>query len=151
MRLYVRLWKRNMRHKAILDTGFFYATIDKKDRNHLQVIQALPTVSEEILLPVPVLVEVSYLLASRLGHSAMRKCVRQLADSPLELLSVLSADLPRIHELLEQYADLKLDFTDAAIVTLAERLDIRKILTVDVRDFRTIRPKHCAFFDIVPS
>ena len=81
----------------------------------------------------------------------MRKCVRQLADSPLELLSVLSADLPRIHELLEQYADLKLDFTDAAIVTLAERLDIRKILTVDVRDFRTIRPKHCAFFDIVPS
>ena len=40
MRLYVRLWKRNMRHKAILDTGFFYATIDKKDRNHLQVIQA---------------------------------------------------------------------------------------------------------------
>ena len=45
----------------------------------------------------------------------------------------------------------KLDFVDATIVTLAERLDIQKILTVDVRDFRTIRPKHCAYFDIVPS
>ena len=140
-----------MRKKAILDSGFLYATIDTKDRNHLRVTRALPTVSEQILLPIPVLVEVSYLLSARLGHSAMRQCVRQFADSPLELLSVLSVDLPRIHELLEQYADLKLDFTDAAIVTLAERLDIRKILTVDIRDFRTIRPKHCAFFDIVPS
>jgi predicted nucleic acid-binding protein len=45
----------------------------------------------------------------------------------------------------------KLDFVDATIVTLAERLDIQKILTVDVRDFRTIRPKHCVYFDIVPS
>ena len=140
-----------MRKKAILDSGFLYATIDTKDRNHPRVTQALPTVSEQILLPIPVLVEVSYLLASRLGHSAMCQCVRQLADSPLELLSVLPVDLPRIHELLEQYADLKLDFTDAAIATLAERLDIRKILTVDLRDFQTIRPKHCTFFDIVPS
>lgn len=45
----------------------------------------------------------------------------------------------------------KLDFVDATIVTLAERLDIQKILTVDVRDFRTICPKHCAYFDIIPS
>ncbi|MCI5150939.1 MAG: PIN domain-containing protein [Candidatus Electrothrix sp. MAN1_4] len=140
-----------MRRKAILDTGFFYATIDKKDRNHPRVIQALPTVSEEILLPVPVLVEVSYLLASRLDHSSMRRCIRQLSDGPLQLLSILLSDIPRIHELLEQYADLKLDFVDAAIVALAERLNIQKILTVDLRDFRTIRPKHCAYFDIVPS
>lgn len=151
MKLYVHLWKKNMQRKAIPDTGFFYATIDKKHRNHLRVIQALPTVSEQILLPVPVLVEVSYLLASRLGHSLMRRCIRQLAESPLELLSIMPSDMLRIHELLEQYADLKLDFVDATIVTLAERLDIQKILTVDVRDFRTIRPKHCTYFDIVPS
>ncbi|WP_417911150.1 type II toxin-antitoxin system VapC family toxin [Candidatus Electronema sp. PJ] len=140
-----------MRKKAILDSGFLYATIDIKDRNHLRVTQALPTVTEQILLPVPVLVEVSYLLSARIGHSAMRQCVRQLADSPIELLSILPSDLPRIHELLEQYADLKLDFTDAAIVTLAERLDIQKILTVDLRDFGTIRPKHCPHFDIIPA
>jgi predicted nucleic acid-binding protein len=139
-----------MRKKAILDSGFLYATIDAGDRNHLRVKQALPAVTEQILLPVPVLVEVSYLLSNRLGHSTMRRCVRQLADSSLELLSILPSDLSRIHELLEQYADLKLDFTDAAIVALAERLDISKILTVNVRDFGTIRPKHCPYFDIIP-
>lgn len=140
-----------MRKKAILDSGFLYAVIDSGDRNHLRVEQALSAVTEQILLPVPVVVEVCYLLAARLGHSTMRQCVRQLADSPLELISILPADLPRIHELLEQYADLKLDFTDAAIVTLAERLDIQKILTVDLRDFGTIRPKHCPHFDIIPA
>lgn len=64
-----------MRNKAILDSGFLYATIDTKDRNHLRVTQALPAVMEQIFLPVPVLVELSYLLAARLGHSAMRQCV----------------------------------------------------------------------------
>lgn len=139
-----------MQRKAILDSGFFYATIDKGDRNHLRVIQALSTVTERIVLPVPVLVEVSYLLSARLGHAAMRQCIGQLEESPLELVSISPADLSRIHELLEQYADLKLDFVDAAIVTLAERLDIQRILTVDVRDFRTVRPRHCAYFDIIP-
>jgi predicted nucleic acid-binding protein len=41
--------------KAILDSGFLYATIDTKDRNHLRVTQALPTVTEQILLPIPFL------------------------------------------------------------------------------------------------
>lgn len=140
-----------MQPRAILDSGFFYATIDKGDQNHLRVIQALPTVTEQIVLPVPVLVEVTYLLCARLGHAAMRQCVHQLEQSPLELLSILPSDLLRIHELLGQYADLKLDFVDAAIVTLAERLGIQRILTVDIRDFRTIRPRHCAYFDIVPA
>ena len=58
--------------------------------------------------------------------------------------------LVRVHELLQQYASIELDFVDASITALAERLNIRQILTVDARDFHIIRPRHCDYFDILP-
>ena len=73
-----------------------------------------------------------------------------MKDSPLNLVSLQHADLVRVHELLQQYASIELDFVDASITALAERLDVRRILTVDAPDFRIIRPRHCDYFDILP-
>lgn len=42
-----------------------------------------------------------------------------------------------MHEILEQYADSQLDFTDAALVTIAERLNITRVHTLDRRDFQS--------------
>lgn len=135
---------------AIIDTGFLYAVLDKSDRNHQRAVELLPTLSDALLLPTVVLVELSYLLQARLGHAAMRQFVHQLAESSIHLEPTHKVDLPRIHELLEQYADTELDFVDAALVVIAERLNIQRILTVDRRDFGTIRPEHCDYFEILP-
>jgi hypothetical protein len=139
-----------MRNKAILDSGFLYATIDKGDVNHSRVVKVLTMLTDDILLPVTILVETNYLIHSRLGHSAMRRFVQQLEKSPLQFVSVTNGDIVRISELLSEYADLDLDFVDASIVSIAERLQIQRILTVDQRDFRIIRPKHCLYFNILP-
>ena len=140
-----------MRTKAILGTGFLYATVDRGDVNAARVRRVLAELTDDILLPVTILVETSYLIQARLGHAAMRQFVRQLQGSSLQLVSLTAADFARIDELLTQYADLELDFVDASVVTIAERLRIQRILTVDQRDFRAIRPKHCAYFDILPA
>ncbi|NOX64079.1 MAG: type II toxin-antitoxin system VapC family toxin [Chloroflexi bacterium] len=134
---------------ALIDTGFLYAVLDKGDRNHRRVTHTLSTLSDDLVLPTVVLVELAYLLQARLGHAAMRRFVRQLESSPLLFEPVTRADTTRIYELLEQYSNIELDFVDAAIVTLAERLDIRRILTVD-GDFHIIRPRHCDFFQVLP-
>lgn len=139
-----------MRKKALLDSGFLYATVDKGDVNHARVVQVLTSLTDDIVLPVTILVETSYLIQARLGHAAMRRFVEQLKESPFRFVSVSNADVARITGLLTQYADLELDFVDASIVTIAERLDIQRVLTVDQRDFRAIRPKHCPYFDILP-
>jgi len=139
-----------MKKTAIIDSGFLYATLDRGDIHHTRVIQVLETLSDKILLPIPVMVETGYLIHARLGHATMRLFVQQLKGSPLELVSILKTDFPRIHELLTQYADMELDLVDASIAALAERLNIQRILTVDQRDFRAIRPKHCSYFDILP-
>ncbi len=134
---------------ALIDTGFLYATLDKDDKHHQRVTSTLSTLADDLLLPTIVLVELTYLLQARLGHAAMRLFVQRLEHSPLQFEVITKADVARIYELIDQYSDMHLDFVDAAIVTMAERLNIRRILTVD-GDFRIVRPKHCDYFEVLP-
>jgi len=135
----------------LIDSGFLYATLDKSDRHHERAKDVISSLSSEIIiLPTIVLVEVSYLLGARIGHHAIQTFVAQMKESPLEFVCIQQLDLVRIHELLQIYANVELDFVDASITALAERLDIKRILTVDARDFRIIRPRHCDYFDILP-
>lgn len=59
-------------------------------------------------------------------------------------------DYPRIVDLMRQYADASIGFVDASVVAVAERLDIRSILTLDRRHFGPIRPNHCPALDLLP-
>lgn len=135
---------------ALLDSGFLYATTDKDDAHYFAAIQTLKDFDGRLILPVTILVEVAYLIHARLGHSAMRRFVEKLSATSLQFETLTSADVSRIHELLTVYADLELDFVDASVIAIAERLDIQRIMTVDQRDFRVIRPRHCEYFEILP-
>jgi predicted nucleic acid-binding protein len=74
------------------------------------------------------------------------------ADSAGELtvLQTTAEDLNRAADLLDKYADSKVDFVDCVIAAMAERLKLQRILTIDRRHFGLFRPKHCQFFEIVP-
>jgi len=135
---------------AILDTSFLFALTDQGDRNHQRVLAVAQSVNEPLVLPVVVLPEACYLIASRLGHQAMRRFVSSVTPEMIQVKSVTTEDLVRVHQLLEQYADNQLDFTDSAIVAIAERLNITRIYTLDRRDFSIIRPSHCDYFELFP-
>ena len=95
-------------------------------------------------------VEVAYLLNVKVGYHAIPPFVKQMQRSRFDFEYLIEDDLVRIQTLMEQYADVRLDFVDAAIVAMAERLDVRHILTVDQRDFPVIRPHHCNHFELWP-
>ena len=135
---------------AILDTSFLFALTDQNDRNHERVLAVAQSSNENLVLPIAVLPEICYLIASRLGHQVMRYFVSSLTTQAVSVESVTLEDLLRINEVLEQYADSQLDFTDAAIVAMAERLAITRIYTLDRRDFSIIRPNHCDYFELLP-
>lgn len=135
---------------AILDTSFLFALTDKSDRNHQRVLAVAQSSNEALVLPVVVLPEICYLVASRLGHQPMRHFVSSLTPKAVQVEPVTAQDLVRVHEILEQYADSQLDFTDAAIVAIAERLIITRVYTLDRRDFSIIRPRHCDYFELLP-
>lgn len=135
---------------AILDTSFLFALTDQSDRNHQRVLAVAQSTNEILVLPMVVLPEICYLIASRLGHQAMRHFVSRLTTQPVQVEPVTAEDLVRVDEVLEQYADSQLDFTDAAIVSIAERLTITRVYTLDRRDFSIIRPSHCDYFELLP-
>ncbi|MEZ4663509.1 MAG: PIN domain-containing protein [Caldilineaceae bacterium] len=135
---------------AILDTSFLLAMSNTQDRNHSRVLEVAKSIAEPLVLPVTVLPEVSYLIGSRLGHTAMRQFLKRLVTSNVTIEMITVVDLERTTEILEAYADSRLDFVDATIVALAERLRITRILTLDRRDFTIIRPKHHPYFEILP-
>ena len=59
-------------------------------------------------------------------------------------------DYNNIIELIGRYADLGLGFVDTSIATVAERLNVTTIATLNRRDFAVARPAHCDAFDLIP-
>lgn len=135
---------------AILDTSFLFALTDQSDRNHQRVLSHAQNINERLVLPVVVLPEICYLVASRLGHQAMRRFLASMTPNAVQLETVTIEDLARVQQVLKQYADNQLDFTDAAIVAISERLAITRVYTLDRRDFSIIRPQHCDYFELFP-
>src|SRR5437879_8793675 len=134
---------------ALLDTGFMLAVIDADDNLHAACVAALELETNPIL-PDVVLPELAYLILRELGYSTLTRFLRAVVAGELSQAQSTPQDLQRTADLLEKYADNKVDFVDCAIVAMAERLNLTKVLTVDRRHFTIFRPKHCAYFEIAP-
>lgn len=80
----------------------------------------------------------------------MRAFVKQLSGPEWHIENLSGDDLERVSEVLTVYADAKLDFADATIVAMAERLGVETILTLDRRDFAVVRPRHTPYFNLLP-
>ena len=136
---------------ALLDTSFLFALADTSDRNHARVLEVARNLTDSLILPLPVLPEICYLLASRLGHVAMRCFLDELASSDTAIESIDKADLQRVVEILDRYSDSKIDFVDATTIAVSERRNVTRILTLDRRDFSIVRPRHCDYLQKFPD
>ena len=68
----------------------------------------------------------------------------------VEIQNIENPDFSRIRELTLKYRDLPMDFADACLVFLAEKLNINMIATID-RDFTIYRIKGRRKFNVVLS
>lgn len=122
-----------------------------KDAWHTKVSQATEIAEREpLILPLPAVTEITYLLNRSLGLSAVVEFVESLANTRLIIESPVPEDFLRSAAILRKYDDANIDFVDACIVAMAERLKITKILTVDRRHFSIFKPLHCDSFEILP-
>lgn len=135
---------------ALLDTGFLLAVLDADDRHHAACSAALREEPAPVL-PDMVLPELAYMTLRWLGYPVWIQFLKSVVAGELALERVTPEDLERTVELLEKYADSKVDFVDCAIAAVAERLGVQRILTVDRRHFGIFRPNHCQTFTIVPE
>lgn len=135
----------------LLDTGPLVAVLNDKDRHHERCRDLLQWHRGPLVVPAPVLTEVCYLLEKRgRGVEAEARFLEALAAGELDLVPTDPADLARMAELIQTYADLPLGAVDASVVAIAERLGVRQVATLDRRDFSVVRPRHARVFVVVP-
>ena len=125
----------------VADTGGLYALYDEDDAHHKAVSRILGEEAGPIIVPAAVLGELDYLLREFLGVDAELDFLEGLSSGALTLEPTTTADIERCRELIATYRDLDLGLVDSAVIATAERLDVRRVLTVDERDFRAVRPR----------
>ncbi len=100
-------------------------------------------------MPVLVITEVAYLIATRIGPEAEVRLLGDLAGGAFTVEPVHPADWLRIAELVWRYRELPLGTVDASVVAVSERLGITDVATLDRRHFSVVRPAHAEALTIV--
>ncbi|MCA1707661.1 MAG: PIN domain-containing protein [Actinobacteria bacterium] len=134
----------------LVDAGPLYAYVDEDDRHHQACLDLLSAHKGPLVVPVLVVTEVGYLIETRLGPEAEVRFLGDLATGAFVTEPVAVADWLRMAELVWEYRDLPLGTVDASVMTAAERLDIRKVATLDRRHFSVVRPAHASAFELLP-
>lgn len=128
----------------LLDTGPLVAYLDASEPKHAEVSDLIDSFSGKLYTTSAVIGESMYFLSSvRHGPRFLAEFV---AASGLLVYDLSGAvDLGEASRRMEKYANVPMDFADATLVILAERLGVFDILTLDRRGFsvyRSARGKH---------
>ena len=142
--------RRGRAVSLLVDSGPLLAALDTDDRDHERCAALLNDHPGPLLVPTLCIAEVSHFAATRLDDSAEVAFLLAIASGDLTVEDFHPADRERTVELVAEYRDLPLGAVDASIVAAAERLEIRRIATLDRQHFSVVRPKHVEAFDLVP-
>jgi len=135
---------------ALVDAGPLYAYIDADDAHHEECLALLENYPGTLAVPVLVVAEAAYLVATRLGVDPEVRLLGDLAAGAFATAPVEEEDWLRIAELVSLYRDLPLGTVDASVVAVAERVGITTLATLDRRHFGVVRPAHCEAFELLP-
>ena len=134
----------------ILDTGPILALLDADDPAHARCSSLIDEIDEPLIVVAATLVEVDYWIRKRLQPEVCSIFIQDIVDGAYQLECLAPQDLLRVVELQVDYADLNLGMVDAAVIATCERFAEEKVATLDQRHFRTVRPKHCDYLELLP-
>ncbi|HTG34790.1 MAG TPA: PIN domain-containing protein [Thermoanaerobaculia bacterium] len=135
-------------HAVLVDAGPLIALLDRSDAHHDEVVKALRKIQDPLVSVWPVLVEAMYLLS--FSWQAQKALWEIFETGTVQLLPLGSDDIPPMKTLMEKYRDLPMDLADAALVRVAEREGLRRVLTLDQKDFNVYRLPRKGRFTLLP-
>lgn len=135
---------------AFADTSFVVAILNPIDIHHA-ACRVVYRRESRIYLPQSALAEVAYMLRREAGAAQVIGFLAKLPSSKYEVMALTPEDIQRTAEILQNYADTRIDFVDASIAAAAERMSVTRILTLDRRDFSLMRPDHVPHFELLPA
>ena len=133
----------------LLDTGPIVAFFDASDGYHKICVDLLKKVKEPLITTWPVLTESFYLLG--FSWKAQDNLWEFIMRGGVEILSLDDKQQARCRQLMEKYADLPMDLADGTLVVLAESINVKKVFTLDHKDFQIYKPSHVKSLKLLPS
>jgi predicted nucleic acid-binding protein len=131
--------------RLLVDTGFLVALGRRADPLHAAASTFFGRRVDALLTVSPVVVETCFFLDAHAKAAFL-----DLAQSErLKTLEVPTAAYSEIAAVIRKYADRDIDFADAALIWLADRIGMRHILTTDRNDFGIYRLKGGKRFEVV--
>jgi predicted nucleic acid-binding protein len=134
---------------VLVDTGPLVALLDRSDPDHAACQETLGSLNDSMVTVWPVVTEAMYIL--RAYGKAQEALWEMIEMGAVEILPLGVDDVPRMKELMRKFRDLPMDLADAALVRVAERERLRRIFTLDRRDFQIYRPSRIGRFVILPT
>lgn len=130
----------------ICDTGALIDYLVESAPDHELFREAIDRARTRYV-PGLVLAEVDYFL--RRERRAMQLFMQDVTRGAFTYAPPTPAHLARAMDVDRRYADLGLGLVDASIVALAESLDVRRLVTRDVRHFAAVRLRGGHSFELV--
>lgn len=135
----------------VLDTSGLLAALDAGQRRHRQARAALAADPGPLLLSPFVLAELDHLLLTRVGVKAEAALLREVAAGAYDLVAFDADDVAAAATLVERYQALQVGVADASVAVIAARSKTTRLLTLDERHFRSIRPLWGEAFTLLPA
>lgn len=141
----------SLRANVIIDTSVLVALLCSKDAAHQACLDTLRKLPEStcFFTTESCLVETAYVLPGELSFS--RNIALLLEGLDVGLVALDRQGLLRVCELMTKYEDLPMDFADASLVVACEAMEIKRVFTLDRRDFSIYKPRHCSRFELLPA
>lgn len=115
--------------RAIADTGFLVAFLNRDDQHHAWATELAAQVAEPLLSCEAVLTEAAYLLNN------VSLVMDVLESGLVEIAFDLEDNRTHIAALAVRYADRRPDLCDLCVVRLSELFPHHAVLTTDRQDF----------------
>jgi len=135
----------------VLDTSGLLAFIDTDQNRHEDVKRSLEADPGPFLLSPFVAAEVDHLLLDRVGPVAELLFLSEVARGAYRLEGFGAEDVEQAAQVIGRYRDLRIGLADASLVVLAARVGTNRLLTLDERHFRAVRPLRGRSFTLLPA
>ena len=124
--------------KILIDSGPLIALFDRNDKYHPASLEFIKNNRSELITTLASVTEVLHLLD--FNRNAQVDFLSWMDSGAVTVEPITTDDFRRIRELITKYSDLPMDFADACLVFLGEKMNVNEIATID-RDFDVYRLK----------
>ncbi|MHB1253336.1 MAG: type II toxin-antitoxin system VapC family toxin [Candidatus Humimicrobiaceae bacterium] len=134
---------------VLTDKSFLIAAVDKSNKNHKRAANYLNKNSSlTYVIPFSVILEVSDFIDLNISKEVEILFLKKIVKN-FNIEFIENNDIERAIDILERYADIEINFSDAVFTAISERLKTNNILTFNTGNFSKITPLGFKKFNVL--